>query len=107
MEILNTGLFLLIGFLAVYFKSRDLYNRYLASIQKRAVTYITEAESEYTGLKQGSKRMAFVVDALYEFLPSWIRVVFTKERLQEIAQDTFDEMEKFAMEFLDKKLNGQ
>ena len=40
--------------------------------------------------------MAQVVDALYAKVPAWLRKIFTKERLQDIAQWIFDWMRKYA-----------
>lgn len=53
------------------------------------------ALAEKTGLP-GSEKMAQVVDALYTKVPAWLRKIFTKERLQDIAQWIFDWMRKYA-----------
>ena len=53
------------------------------------------ALAEKTGLS-GSEKMAQVVDALYCKVPAWLRKIFTKERLQDIAQWIFDWMRKYA-----------
>jgi len=53
------------------------------------------ALAEKTGLP-GSEKMAQVVDALYAKVPAWLRKIFTKERLQDIAQWIFDWMRKYA-----------
>ena len=53
------------------------------------------ALAEKTGLP-GSEKMAQVVDALYAKVPAWLRKIFTKERLQDIAQWIFDWMRRYA-----------
>ena len=53
------------------------------------------ALAEKTGLS-GSEKMAQVVEALYAKVPAWLRKIFTKDRLQDIAQWIFDWMRKYA-----------
>lgn len=59
------------------------------------------AMAEKTGLT-GSEKMAQVVDALYAKVPSWLKNVLNKDRLQDIAQWIFDWMRKYADTYAEK-----
>lgn len=46
----------------------------------------------------GSEKMQRVVDELYEkYVPNFFKSFMTKEKLEEIAQDAYDDMKRFAV----------
>lgn len=59
------------------------------------------AEIEQSGLL-GKDKMAFVVSRLVEMIPFPLRSVFTVARLQELAQEVFDNMKRYALEYLSR-----
>lgn len=59
------------------------------------------AEIEQSGML-GKDKMAYVVSQLYELIPAPLKTVFTPDRLQVLAQEVFDNMKKYALEYLDK-----
>lgn len=44
----------------------------------------------------GKQKMDKVVDQLYEKVPGFLKKIFTKEKLREIAQDAFNTIDKYA-----------
>ena len=68
-----------------------------------AVAAATEliAEIEKSGWV-GPEKMAYVVDRLYEIIPLPLKTVFTKERLQVLAQELYDSMKQYALEYLER-----
>ena len=76
-----------------------LYYRIKGNVVGEIVKLITIAEE--TGLP-GSEKMEKVVDALYEKVPAAIRKILTKDRLKELAQNTFDWMRKYADTYIER-----
>jgi len=72
----------------MYFKTRG-------SVFEAASQFIAEIEA--TGLL-GSEKMAFVVRQLIALVPVPLKSVFTEERLEELAQEVFDNMKQYALE---------
>lgn len=44
----------------------------------------------------GAEKMSDVVDKLYQYVPDIFKKLFTKERLEKIAQSVYDTMKEFA-----------
>jgi len=76
--------------ISLYFKTRG-------SAAEAATQFIAEIEN--SGLL-GPEKMAFVVGQLVGMIPLPLRTIFTAERLQEIAQEIFDNMKQYALEYL-------
>lgn len=98
-EIAMLILGIVLGFLSLYFK----YNTRLA---ENVADFINEAEGMYTDLtKAGGKRFEWVVNSLYDLIPAPMRAFFTKAKIGELVQSTFDVIEDFAKKQIDKVLN--
>jgi len=74
----------------IYFKTRG-------SATEAATQLI--ADVEQSGML-GKDKMAFVVSQLYDLIPAPLKTVFTVERLQILAQEVFDNMKIYALEYL-------
>lgn len=94
-QIINIVLVVLCA--AVYGVS--LYFKTKGSATEAATELI--AEIEKSGWL-GPDKMAYVVGELYEIIPAPLKAVFTKERLQVLAQEVFDSMKKYALEYLER-----
>ena len=81
---------------SMYFKTRG-------SATEAATQLI--AEIEESGLI-GKEKMAYVVSQLYLLIPSPLRAVFTEDRLRVLAQEVFDNMKNYALEYL-KRIDKQ
>lgn len=78
--------------ISMYFKTRG-------SATEAASSLI--AEIEQSGLV-GKEKMAYVVSQLYELIPAPFKTVFTEDRLRVLAQEVFDNMKKYALEYLER-----
>ena len=104
-EILSTTVTLAFAILAGWFKTREIYQKYLAGIRKQAIACINRVEAEYADTtKQGGKKFSLVVEAIYSTIPDWLRFFISKEMVERIVQSTFDGMKDFANEQLDTQL---
>lgn len=98
-QILIPILTILFGFLSAYFKEND-------KLKCSAIKYITEAEEMYKDVsKAGGTKFAWVVDILYNLVPSPLKFLFTKKVIEAIVQSTFDGIEAYAKTQLDKATN--
>ena len=77
-----------------------MYFRTKGSATASAAEFIALIET--SGLI-GKDKMAFVVSKLCEMIPFPFRSIFTPERLEQIAQEVFDNMKKYALEYLERK----
>lgn len=77
---------------SLYFKTRG-------SATEAATQFIAEIEN--SGLI-GADKMAYVVSQLYAIIPAPLKAVFTEARLQVLAQEVFDNMKQYALEYLQK-----
>ena len=97
--ILLNIVWILLGFIVVYLKTRT-------NIIEMAQEKISEAETEYASvMKAGSLKQEFVVNAIYNAIPTPMRVIFTKETIRGLVQATFDAAQKYAYTQLDKIFN--
>lgn len=81
----------------------SMYFRTRGSATEAATSLI--AEIEKSGLV-GKEKMAYVVSQLYALIPVPLKTVFTEDRLRILAQEVFDNMKEYALEYLaelDKK----
>lgn len=77
---------------SLYFKTRG-------SATEAATQLIAEIEN--SGLV-GADKMAYVVGQLYALIPAPLKAVFTQDRLQILAQEVFDNMKQYALEYLER-----
>lgn len=80
----------------LYFKTRG-------SVFESATQLISQIES--SGLI-GADKMAYVVSKLFAMIPVPLKTIFTEKRLQELAQEVFENMKQYALErakAIDKK----
>lgn len=102
-EILSATVTLAFAILAGWFKTREIYQKYLAGIRKQAIACINRVEAEYADTtKQGGKKFSLVVEAIYSTIPDWLKMIISKDMVERIVQSTFDGMEQFANEQLDQ-----
>jgi hypothetical protein len=90
------------GFIAKYYKG----NSKLTALASEA---IAKAEAEFTGAEQGEAKMAFAVDWIYTQLPAVFKIFVSKEMVQDVIQEGFNNISAYAKLQLDKavdKLTG-
>ena len=63
------------------------------------------ALAEGTGL-DGAEKMALVVEELYNCIPAWLKKIFSRDDLQNIAQGVFNWMKQYAIARAEKKTVG-
>lgn len=89
--------------LTVVFGGLSLYLKTKTDLMEIAKYKIAEAESEYyDATKAGGEKFEWVVNVLYTYLPSPLRLVFTKESIGMIVQKVFDGVETYASIQIDK-----
>lgn len=94
-QVISTILWLVFGFGIAYLKTRT-------DIIELAKDQISHAEMIYNEAHSGDKKMDFVVQYIYKFIPSPMRYVFTEEAIRAIVQNVFDSIERYAKTQLDK-----
>ena len=95
-EIIN----IVIIVLSAAFFGVAMYFRTKGSATQSAIEFIALIES--SGLV-GKEKMAFVVGKLYELIPAPLRAIFTIDRLEILAQEVYDNMKKYALEYIERK----
>lgn len=50
----------------------------------------------------GREKMAYVVEQILTMIPAPLKTVFTADRVERIAQEVFDNMKKYALEYLER-----
>ena len=80
-----------------------LYSKGKKTITDNAVKYINEAEEGYQNLviAKGEK-FDYVVDNIYNLIPTVVRPFVTKDLVAIIVQNVFDQMESYAVKQADK-----
>ena len=97
-EILQwTGL-LLLGVGLAYYRTNAKLQEYVAGL-------IASAERRYTDTKSGGVKFAFVCDRIYDMVPLPLRVVITRQMVEQLVQGTFDAMAKYAKTQFDKTVD--
>lgn len=83
----------------------------MALIMGEAVVYIRKAEEDYKdSTKKGGEKFEEVVDKLDSLVPAALKPIITRDRIEDIVQSTFDEVEKYVKLQLDNtvdKLNDK
>ena len=103
LNVLEFALIVVFGFLSVYFKRNEKAQKLAMdianvteTIQKKANQYIASAEAVYAdSTKAGGEKMNYVVNKLYSLVPDSMKSVFTRAMIEEIVQNSFDEMERY------------
>lgn len=103
LEILQTIVTLLVGGLALYFKFSTKAQTKAKQVQKvitditaNVVIYIRKAEENFSDTTNaGGKKFEQVVTKLYDLVPEELNKIITKEMIEEIVQNTFNEIEKY------------
>ena len=96
LEIVRIALYVVIGFIAWYFKTNK-------KLQDKATAVINEAEYTYKDIaKSGGQKHQFSIDALYNYIPAPLKVIITKDMVANIVDNAFDSVELYAKQQLDK-----
>lgn len=114
LEVIINSLYLLFGFLALYFQRSYVGQKKVAeisqataNIRQYALEYIVKAEKIYSDTKKaGVQKMDYAVDQIINQLPEDIRSAFPKEAIKTIVQSTFDYAEDFAIAQIDEVIEG-
>ena len=93
--IVQVVLYVLLGGLALWFKTNGKLNKMVDSL-------IDRAEEEFTGFKQGNERFQAVVGWLYDLIPTVLKPFFPQKFIEALVQNTFDQIASFAKKQLDK-----
>jgi len=90
---------IILGALSAYFAENE-------KLQNGAIKYIAEAEELYRdATKSGGKKFSFVVDSLYSLVPVPLRILITRNLIENIVQSSFDSIENYAKIQMDKAVN--
>jgi len=74
----------------------------MALIMGEVVVYIRKAEEDYKdSTKKGGEKFEEVVDKLYSLVPDALKPIITEDRIKDIVQSTFDEVENYVKLQLD------
>ncbi len=94
--ILRIVAYVVLGGLVLYFKTNT-------KLKSFANNYIAEAEKVYKdATKAGGTKMNYVIDKLYELVPTYMKPLFPRELVQAIVQNAFDKIEDYTKQALDK-----
>lgn len=78
----------------------------MALIMGEAVVYIRKAEEDYKDTtKKGGEKFNEVVDKLYSLVPDALKPIITEDRIKDIVQSTFDEVENYVKLQLDNTVD--
>lgn len=99
MEIIVLVLTVALGGLTAYLKANE-------KLINSSIQYITQAEELYKDVsKAGGQKFSWVVETLYNLVPSILRIVVTKPCIEKIVQSTFNGVEAYANTQLDKAVD--
>lgn len=102
LETLETILRISVPILTIIFGALSAYFRAHDKLRGRSIKYIAEAEELYKdSTKAGGEKFSWVVETLYEFIPSPLRIILTKKCIEKIVQSSFDAIEDYAKMKLD------
>lgn len=95
MNILEILLYIILGGLALWFKTNSKLNNAVNGL-------IARAEEEFTGFKQGNEKFQAVVNWLYELIPAFLKPFFPKKFVEALIQNAFEQSAAYAKQQLDK-----
>lgn len=99
LRIVQIVAYVVLGALVSYFKTNAKLNQSVGS-------YISEAENAYKDtVKAGGQKHAYVVEKLYELVPSYFKGIFTREMVGGIVDRAFDSIEQYGKLQLDKVID--
>lgn len=113
MNILQIIATVIFGGLAIYFKTSTKAKTKAAELEKtlgdllaNAIIYINEAEEVYkSATHAGGEKFQYVCEKLYMLLPEPMRYVITQDMIENIVQNTFDQIETYAKTQLDSLID--
>lgn len=89
--------------LTAVFGGLSLWYRQNAAIQSKVSEFIAEAEERYKKLtKSGGIKFEWVAYRIYQMIPSAIRPLVPRSVIDSIIQKTFDAMQEYAVQQLDR-----
>lgn len=95
MQIAVPLLTIILGALSAYFRAHD-------KLRDSSIKYIIEAEELYKDYtKAGGEKFSWVVEALYNLIPTPLKIIVTKKCIEKIVQNSFDAIEEYAKMQLD------
>lgn len=95
-NIIRVIAYVVLGGLALYFKTNT-------KLKSFANDYIAEAEKVYKDVtKAGGTKMNYVIDKLYELVPTYMKPFFPRELVHAIVQNAFDKIEDYTKLALDR-----
>lgn len=95
MNVLEILLYIVLGGLALWFKTNSKLNNAVNGL-------IAKAEEEFTGFKQGNEKFQAVVNWLYELIPAFLKSFFPKKFVEALIQNAFEQSAAYAKQQLDK-----
>ncbi len=99
---LDTIIQIIVPLLTVIFGALSAYFRAHDKLRNSSVKYIIEAEAIYRDYtKAGGEKFSWVVDTMYNLIPSPLRIIVTKKCIEKIVQNSFDAIEEYAKMQLD------
>lgn len=112
-NVLVTVIAITIGGLSLYLKTsakaqakaKEVQDT-MALIMSEVVVYIRKAEEDYKDTtKKGGEKFEEVVDKLYSLVPDALKPIITEDRIKDIVQSTFDEVENYVKLQLDNTVD--
>ncbi len=95
MNVIELVLYILLGGLALWFKTNSKINNAVNGL-------IAKAEQEFTGFKQGNERFQAVVKWIYDLIPNYLRPFFPQKFIEVLIQNAFEQSAAYAKQQLDK-----
>lgn len=83
-------------FITAYLKAKG-------EVTEEAAHQIAVAEEAFATMeKAGEKKMQYCIDALYDLIPTPVKLFLTRQMIGEIVQRVFDNVEKYKDAWIDK-----
>ena len=95
MNVIELVLYILLGGLALWFKTNSKINNVVNGL-------IAKAEEEFTGFKQGNEKFQAVVKWLYDLIPNYLKPFFPQKFIEALIQNAFEQSAAYAKQQLDK-----
>lgn len=103
LEVVKTLGLVLLGGLSLYLQYNKKLQEKIKEVVKNAALVIKKAEEVYKdSTKAGGAKFEYAVNQLHSMIPVPFNRVISKELIADIVQSTFEEMESYAKEQLDK-----
>lgn len=103
LEVVKTLGLVLLGGLSLYLQYNKKLQEKIKEVVKNAALVIKKAEEVYKdSTKAGGAKFEYAVNQLHSMIPVPFNRVISKALIADIVQSTFEEMESYAKEQLDK-----